>query len=47
MARDIGFDAVDVGPLQNARAIEMMANLNIQLGLVQNMGTSIGFRLVH
>jgi PAS domain S-box-containing protein len=47
MARDIGFDAVDVGPLERARAVEAMAQLIIQLGIVQKMGTNMGFRLVH
>ena len=46
LARDIGFDAVDAGPLQNARFIEALGYLNIQLGYAQKMGTAIGFRLV-
>jgi predicted dinucleotide-binding enzyme len=47
MARDIGFDAVDTGPLETARQLEAMARLVIHLGLMQKMGTNIGFRLVH
>jgi 8-hydroxy-5-deazaflavin:NADPH oxidoreductase len=47
LARDIGFDAVDAGPLQNARMIEPMAFLNIQLGYVLGMGQQIGFELLH
>jgi len=47
MGRDIGFDAVDAGPLQNARWIEALAYLNIQLGYMLGMGTKIGFKLVH
>jgi 8-hydroxy-5-deazaflavin:NADPH oxidoreductase len=47
MARDIGFDAVDAGPLLNARWLETLGFLNIQLGFTQKMGTDIGFRLVH
>jgi 8-hydroxy-5-deazaflavin:NADPH oxidoreductase len=46
MARDIGFDAVDAGPLKNARWLEAMGYLNIQLGYVQKLGPNMGFRLV-
>ena len=46
LARDIGFDAVDAGPLKNARWIEALGYLNIQLGYVQKLGTQIGIRLV-
>lgn len=47
IAKAIGFDAVDAGPLANARMIESMAYLNIQLGYAQGMGTGIGFHLHH
>jgi 8-hydroxy-5-deazaflavin:NADPH oxidoreductase len=47
LARDIGFDAVDAGPLRNARMIEPMAFLNIQLGYTLGMGQQIGFELLH
>jgi predicted dinucleotide-binding enzyme len=47
LARDIGFDPVDAGPLKNARLLEPMANFNIQLGFGLGMGTEIGFELVH
>jgi predicted dinucleotide-binding enzyme len=47
LARDIGFDAVDAGPLGNARLLEPMAVLNIHLGYVREMGTQIGFKLHH
>jgi 8-hydroxy-5-deazaflavin:NADPH oxidoreductase len=47
LARDIGFDAVDAGPLQNARLLEPLASLNIQLGYALGMGTQIGFKLLH
>ena len=47
LARGIGFDPVDVGPLKNARLIEPLAYLNIQLGYVLGMGTQIGFKLLH
>ncbi|MFL5264142.1 MAG: NADPH-dependent F420 reductase [Anaeromyxobacteraceae bacterium] len=47
LARDIGFDAVDAGPLRNARMLEALGYLNIQLGYVVGMGPKIGFKLVH
>jgi 8-hydroxy-5-deazaflavin:NADPH oxidoreductase len=46
LARGIGFDAVDAGPLKNARLLEPMAMLNIQLGYVIGLGTQMGFKLV-
>lgn len=46
LARDIGFDAVDAGPLKNARLLEPLAYLNIQLGYVLKMGPQIGFALL-
>lgn len=46
LARDIGFDAVDAGPLENARLLEPMAFLNIQLGYGLGLGTEIGLRLI-
>lgn len=47
LATSIGFDAVDAGPLMNARLLEPMALQTIALGYAQGMGTDIGFRLVH
>lgn len=47
LARSIGFDAVDAGPLRNARYLEPMGVQNIQLGYGLGMGTEIGFTLVH
>ena len=46
LARAIGFDAVDAGPLKNARLLEPLAQLNIQLGYMLKLGTQIGFRLL-
>jgi len=43
---DIGFDPVDAGPLQNARYLEPLAMLIIQLGFAQKMGTCIAFKLL-
>ncbi len=45
MASGIGFDTVDAGPLKNARLLEPLAYLNIQLGYVLGLGPGIGFRL--
>jgi len=47
LAREIGFDAVDAGPLENARFLEPLAVLNIYLGYGAKMGTDIGFKLLH
>ncbi len=47
LGRDIGFDAVDAGPLNNARWLETLGYLNIQLGYMLKMGTEIGFKLIH
>lgn len=46
LAKSMGFDAVDAGPLQNARLIEPFALQNISLGYMLGLGTEIGFRLV-
>jgi 8-hydroxy-5-deazaflavin:NADPH oxidoreductase len=42
----LGFDAVDAGPLRNARCLEPLSLLNIQLGRALGWGTSIGFSLL-
>jgi len=47
LARSIGFDAVDAGPLKNARLLEPLGFFNIQLGYVLGMGPQIGFKLLH
>jgi predicted dinucleotide-binding enzyme len=47
IGRDLGFDPVDAGPLENARWLETLAYFNMQLGLVVKMGTDIGFSLIH
>jgi predicted dinucleotide-binding enzyme len=46
MARDIGFDVVDAGPLQKARLLEPLGYFNIQMGYVLGLGTQIGLKLV-
>ena len=47
LGKEIGFDAIDAGPLANARLLESVGYLNIQLGYMLKMGTQIGFKLVH
>ena len=47
MAKAIGFEPVDAGPLQSARLLEPLGYFNIQLGYVQGLGTNIGLKLVH
>jgi hypothetical protein len=47
LARGIGFDAIDAGPLRNARLLEPLGFFNIQLGHVLGMGTQIGIKLLH
>ena len=46
LAREIGFDPVDAGPLSNARLMEPLAALWIYLAHVQGLGTSIAFKLL-
>jgi len=46
LATDIGFDVVDVGPLVNARMLEQLALLWIELALSQQMGPNIAFKLL-
>ncbi len=46
LAKGNGLDAVDAGPLANARLLEPMAFLQIQLGFVLGHGPNIGFKLV-
>ncbi len=46
LAEDIGFEAIDAGPLQNARLLESLAMLWIYLAVHQGHGREIAFRLV-
>ena len=46
LGQDIGFEPVDAGPLKNARYLEPMAMLIIDLGYGLGMGTNIGYKLV-
>ena len=47
LASSIGFEAIDAGPLRQARLLEPLSYLNIQLGHGQGFGTDSGFRFVH
>jgi len=47
LATAIGFDAVNAGPLQNARWLETLGYLNIGLGYVVGHGVNTGFRYIH
>ena len=38
---------VDAGPLKNARSLEPLAFLNIQLSWVPGNGPNVGFKFVH
>lgn len=46
LAVDIGFDVIDVGPLVNARLLESLALLWIELAFRQQMGPNIAFKLL-
>jgi 8-hydroxy-5-deazaflavin:NADPH oxidoreductase len=46
LAKDIGFNSVDAGPLENARYLESLGNLIIDLGYGRGMGVQIGYDLI-
>lgn len=46
LANDIGFDVVDVGSLSNARMLENLALLWIELAFRQQLGPNIAFKLL-
>ena len=46
LASGIGFEAVNAGSLQNARWLETLGYLNIQLGYTVGHGTASGFRYI-
>jgi len=45
--RAIGFDAIDAGPLKNARLLENLGFMNITLGYMPKMGVDTGFKYLH
>jgi NADPH-dependent F420 reductase len=46
LARQLGFEPVDVGPLRSARYLEALAMLWIDMAILQGFGTNFGFRVV-
>ncbi|MGH7382061.1 MAG: NADPH-dependent F420 reductase [Candidatus Methylomirabilales bacterium] len=46
LTEELGFEAVDAGPLQAARLLEPLAMLWIHLAYGQKMGSGIGFKLL-
>ena len=46
LAEDLGFEAIDAGPLAEARSLEYLALLWIHLAYVQKMGRDIAFKLM-
>jgi 8-hydroxy-5-deazaflavin:NADPH oxidoreductase len=47
LIESMGFDAIDAGPLANARYLEPMGMLNIWFGYMAKRGTGISLNLVH
>lgn len=46
LAEELGFEAVDAGPLAEARSLEHLALLWIHLAYVQKLGRGIAFKLI-
>jgi len=46
LARDVGFEPYDVGPLKEARLLEPFALTWIHLAVFQKMGPTFAFRLM-
>ena len=46
LARQLGFEPVDVGPLRSARYLEAVAMLWIDMAVLQGFGTNFGFQVM-
>ena len=46
LASDLGFDAIDAGPLSMSRYLEPMAMVWIKLAIAQKMGRDFGFAIL-
>lgn len=46
LASAIGFEPIDTGPLSNARYLEALGHLNMNLGYKEGLGQEIGFHLL-
>ncbi|MGH9765221.1 MAG: NADPH-dependent F420 reductase, partial [Blastocatellia bacterium] len=46
LIEEIGYEAIDAGPLRNARYLEPLAELVVQLGIPLGMGTDVTFKLM-
>ncbi|MHB1294105.1 MAG: NADPH-dependent F420 reductase [Anaerolineae bacterium] len=46
LLRDIGLDVIDIGPLANARLLEALATLWVELAFRQGLGPTIAFRVL-
>ena len=46
LIKELGFEAIDAGPLQNARYLEPMGEMFVQLAFGQNMGWDMAWKLL-
>jgi 8-hydroxy-5-deazaflavin:NADPH oxidoreductase len=46
LIKELGFEAIDAGPLQNARYLEPMGEMFVQLAFAQNMGFDMAWKLL-
>jgi 8-hydroxy-5-deazaflavin:NADPH oxidoreductase len=46
LIKELGFEAIDAGPLQNSRYLEPMGEMFVQLAFAQNMGFDMAWKLL-